>query len=167
MEVNPASGRDIWLLPADGQPLEFLGTSFGEHSPEFSPDGRWIAYVSNQSGRNEVYVRSLSDTEREFSVSTSGGREPRWSRDGSELYFRKGTAMFAVDVITEPTWNASPPRTLFERRYRNADPTFIYSEYDVHPDGQRFLMVTDTTPDEIRIVENWFEELKARVPTGR
>ena len=158
------SGLDIWLLPAGGEPSEFLATSFGEHSPEFSPNGRWIAYVSNQSGRDEVYVRELSDPAREFQVSIDGGQEPRWSPDGSELYFRTGTAMFAADVITEPTWDTGFPRRLFERRYRI--PAWLDSGYNVHPNGQRFLTVSDNTPDEIRIVYDWFEELKARVPVN-
>ena len=162
VENNPTTGFDIWLLPADDEASTFLVTSFGEHSPVFSPDGRWIAYVSNQSGRDEVYVREVVDREREFPVSTEGGREPRWSPDGAELYFRNGSAMFAVDVVTEPTWDAGLPRQLFQERYRS--PSFLEVEYDVHPDGQRFLMVTDSTPDEIRIVYNWTQELLERVP---
>ncbi len=72
--------------------------------------------------------------------------------------------MLVVDVAVEPTWNTRTHRTLFDHRYKRPDPTFITSEYDVHPADQRFLMVTETMPDEIRIVTNWFEELTQRVP---
>ena len=86
IEINPSSGYDIWTLSAGSDPPEYLVTPSNEHSPQFSPDGQWIAYVSNESGRDEVYLRSFPEAERRRAISTSGGTEPRWSRDGGELY---------------------------------------------------------------------------------
>ena len=135
----------------------------------FSPDGRWLAYVSDESGRYEVYVQPYPGPGGKWQISTGGGKEPLWARDGRELFYRNGEQMMAVEITTEPTFSAGTPRLLFEGTYLSG--TVFLAYYDVSPDGQRFLMVQASEqqasdPTQINVVLNWFEELKQRVPTG-
>jgi hypothetical protein len=146
-----------------------------EQYPDISPDGRWIAYASNESGRSEVYVQPFPDLGSRHQISTDGGTAPAWSRDGGELFYTTTetfggqaslTRMMAVAVATAPSFAASRPRMLFEGRY---GATGIVRPYDVSPDGQRFLMVkqkerTPIAASQMILVQNWLEELKARVP---
>jgi len=107
-EVNPDTGRDIWVLPMEGDrtPIPFLVTESNERSPVFSPNGRWIAYASNESGRDEVYVRPYPPgTGGQILISTDGGREPVWARDGRELFYRSGNRLMAVPVEIESAEN--------------------------------------------------------------
>ena len=146
-----------------------------EQYPDLSPDGRWIAYVSNESGKSEVYVQPFPDLGSRHQISTDGGTAPAWSRDGRELFYTTTetfggqatlTRMMAVTVATAPTFVASTPRLLFEGRY---GATGILRPYDVSVDGQRFLMVKQkerapVSASQMVLVQNWLEELKARVP---
>jgi serine/threonine-protein kinase len=171
---------EIWVLSLENgawrtRPL--LKAASGESRqeyPEFSPDGHWLAYVSNESGRNEVYALPVPGSGGRQQISTEGGVAPAWSRSNHELFYTVGVPntsrmkVMEVEVRTEPTWVASKPRTLFEGNYRSTAPV---RGYDVTPDGRRFLMVRlDTQPPapahaEIMLVLNWLEELKRRVPT--
>ncbi len=178
-EVNPATQRDIWVLrmgdPSAGsgqvrmaQP--FLRTRFDELVPLFSPDGRWLAYISNESGRYEIYVQPYPGPGGKWQISTEGGTEPAWNPNGRELFYRSGDKMMAVDIAIQPGFAAGKPRMLFEGRYKPAP--FPIANYDVSPDGQRFLMLkpgesAEAAPTQINVVQNWFEELKQRVPTGK
>ncbi len=186
IEVNPTTGVDIWVLQmgdpsatsgqapsaATGQGRKaqpFLRTPFNENTARFSPDGRWLAYVSDESGRVEVYVQPYPGPGGKWQISTEGGTEPVWNPNGRELFYRAGDKMMAVDIATQPGFAAGTPRKLFEGRYELA-PVPI-NNYDVSPDGQRFLMVKPTeqeqaAPTQINVVLNWFEELKRRVPVG-
>jgi Tol biopolymer transport system component len=162
--------HDIWWLSLDEpqRPHAFLATKFWESAAVFSPDGRWLAYVSNESGRNEVYVRPFPGPGEKLQVSTDGGGEPVWPRNGHELLFRNGDAVFAVDVKLNPTFTAGKPRRLFEGAY-DKDYRGLRPNYDGTADGQRFVMVkrledTSRSP-RINFVMNWLEELKQRVPT--
>jgi len=137
--------------------------------PQISPDGRWIAYVSNESGKFDVFVRPYPEVNGgKWPISTSGGVEPRWSPDGRELFYRNGDAMMAVAVETKPTFKAGVPKELFRGSYFST----IGMHWDISPDGKRFLMIkeagdkTDAAPGprKIVVVLNWFEELKQRVP---
>ena len=121
-EMHPATGRDIWVLPMDGEPQPFLVTSFSERAPAFSPSGRWLAYVSDESRRDEVYVQPYPGPGPRAQVSVNGGREPVWSADGTELFFRSldGTDMMAVAVEIEPVFAAESPQLLFQGRYASA-----------------------------------------------
>jgi serine/threonine-protein kinase len=128
-----------------------------------SPDGRWMAFVSDVSGRREVYVASFPDMASNRLVSSNGGVEPRWSRDGRELFFKSGGMLSVVDVPPGSAFAPSLPRALFPvgayRLARNRQ------QYDVAPDGRRFVMIRDLgvrVPDVV-YVENWLEELKAKV----
>jgi Tol biopolymer transport system component len=170
MEINPTTERDIWVLRVgDRKARAFLGTPFSESVPKFSPDGRWLAYISNESGRYEIYVQAYPGPGGKWQISTEGGTEPVWNPNGRELFYRSGNKMIAVDIATQPSFAAGKPKVLFEGQY---EPTvFTNTNYDVSPDGKRFLMLKSTeqaqaAPSQINVVLNWFEELKRRVPPG-
>src|SRR5437762_4163811 len=137
---------------------------------EFSPDGRWLAYASNETGRYEVYVQPFPGLGGKWQISTEGGREPVWARNGRELFYRNGGKMMVVDVTTQPSFTTTKRRMLFEGYY--AADTKNETNYDVTPDGQRFVMVKpseqERTATQINMVLNWFEDLKRRVgPAGK
>ncbi len=165
------TARDIWILPLEGErkPQSILQTQFNELAPVFSPDGRWLAYVSDESGRTEIYVRPFPKVEEgKWQISTDGGVEPRWAPNGLELFYRNVDKMMAVDITTEPTFRAGTPRLLFEGVYIQSQRGAAF--YDVTPDGQRFVMVQaqqEAAQAQINVVLNWFEELKRLVPTGK
>jgi eukaryotic-like serine/threonine-protein kinase len=177
VEVNPTTGRDIWMLrmgdpsAVSGQVRKaqpFLRTPFTESAPRFSPNGRWLAYVSDESGRFEIYVQPYPGPGGKWQISTEGGTEPVWNPNGRELFYRSGDKMLAVEIATQPGFSAGRPRILFEGKYQPAPATF--PNYDVSADGQRFLMLklveqAEAAPTQINVVLNWFEELKRRVPT--
>jgi Tol biopolymer transport system component len=169
-EVNPTTGVDIWVLRmGDRKAQPFLRTRFNEAAPRFSPDGRWLAYISDESGRYEIYVQAYPGPGGKWQISTEGGTEPAWNPNGRELFYRSGGKMMAVDIAIQPSFAAGTPRMLFEGPYERAQVPI--SNYDVSPDGQRFLMLkpveqTEVAPTQINVVLNWFEELKQKVPTG-
>ncbi len=171
VEVNPTTGYDIWVLRmSDREAQPFLRTPFNESAPQFSPDGRLLAYISDESGRFEVYVQLYPGPGEKWQISTEGGTEPVWNRNGRELFYRSGAMMMAVDVIAQPSFSVGKPRMLFEGQYQPSP--YVYENYDVSPDGQRFLMLKPVesgaaAPTQINVVLNWFEELKQKVPTGR
>ena len=138
--------------------------------PAISPDGGWIAYESDETGQSEVYVQRFPTLGGKQTISTDGGRQPLWSPDGRELFYRAPSGVMRVPVETEPTFTPGDPEVLFEDSYY-----FVGGArtYDLAPDG-RFLMVKEaamtTEADaelEIILVQHWFEELTRLVPTGR
>jgi Tol biopolymer transport system component len=161
---------DIWLLPLaeDRKPRPFLQTPFNEIDPKISPDGRWIAYVSDETGREEVYVQSLGGSGGKYQVSTDGGFGPLWARNGHELFYRKDTKVMAVTVTTNPSFAASTPRTLFEGTY-DIHPR-REGVWDIMPDGQHFLMVRPTahesSQDQFRVVLNFSTEIQRQTSEG-
>jgi hypothetical protein len=178
-EVNPTTGYDLWVLrvgdPSAGsgqarKAQPFLRTPYNESVSRFSPDGRWLAYISDESGRYEIYVQPYPGPGGKWQISTEGGREPVWNRNGRELFYRSGDKMMAVDIATQPNFSAGKPHVLFEGPYEPAPLT--NPNYDVSPDGQRFLMLkpveqAQAAPTQINVVLNWFEELKQKVPAGK
>ncbi|MGD2246428.1 MAG: protein kinase [Candidatus Aminicenantes bacterium] len=153
----------------DGSIRPFLATDHNETYPEFSPDGRWLAYVSDESGRDEVYVRSFTAPGGEKRISHRGGRAPLWARSGKQIFYRSEFQVWAVDLRTEPEFSPSSPRLLFEKRYGGTTPV---RGYDISLDGQRFLMVkpgerVSQPVTEMILIQNWFEKLKRLVPTGK
>jgi serine/threonine-protein kinase len=176
MQGEPLGGYDIWTLSLEGDrgPRPLLRTAFNEHYADVSPDGRWLAYASNQSGRIEVYVQPYPGPGARQQISVEGGTAPAWSRNGRELFYMTApsfggqaalTKMMAVPVQLTPTFTAGTPRTLFEGRY---GVTANIRGYDVAPDGKRFLMVQQKERPAMRvadmiIVQNWIEELKQTV----
>jgi serine/threonine-protein kinase len=156
-EGHPETDGDIWILPLEGDrtPRPFLRTKADEGGAALSPDGGFLAYVSNASGRPEIYVEAFPGPGGKWQISTDGGTEPRWSRSGKELFYRDGSRMMSVDVETEPAFAPRKPRPLFEDRY--ARDWWFNADYDVGPDGERFLMVEagDVTITELTVVTNW------------
>ena len=166
-EILPSTNADIWVLPLEGErkPQLFLRTPFTETGPVFSPDGHWLAYRSNESGQDEIYVQPFPSTGAKWQISTKGGEEAVWAPSGRELFYRNGNQMMAVDITTEPTFTHGTPKLLFEGEYFSYGPRAVY---DVAPDGQRFLMIKESeqvSSTQIHVVLNWFEELKRLVPT--
>jgi Tol biopolymer transport system component len=148
---------DVWVLPlfGDRSPFPFLKTEFDEQGGRFSPDGQWVAYFSNESGRYEVYVRPFPKSDEKWQISTNGGVQPRWTRNGKELFYRDLSGkLMAVTVKTKPKFEASVPKALFE---------ISSSSYAVTADGQRFLVTVPTQISKvspITVVLNWATTLK-------
>jgi eukaryotic-like serine/threonine-protein kinase len=172
-EAVPGRGRDVLALSFDApRRIErILDSDATEGWTEVSADGRWIAYDSNQSGQFEIYVRPYPRIgEGRWRVSTAGGREPSWSRDGKELFYRDFSgALYVVPIRIGPTFIFGPPVKLLDgSRYRGGGPTLGGRTYDVDRDGSRFLMIKRVSPTSgatsIVITENWFQELHARLP---
>lgn len=165
---NPKTQRDIWVATVkDQKRLLFLGTPANEGAPRFSPDGRWLAYVSDESGRPEIYVQPYPGPGGKWQISVDGGIEPAWNPNGRELFYRSGNRMMAVQVALQPTFSAGRPTMLFEGEYLASPFPNTGTTYDVTRDGQRFLMVKDieqASATQINVVVNWFEELKRLVP---
>ena len=140
-EVHPTTGRDIWVLPLAGKrkARPFLRTPFNESAAMFSPDCRWIAYISDESSQPEIYVQPFPGAGGKWQISTEGGREPLWAPNGKELFYRNGDQMMAVDISSQPTFTVGKPRLLFEGRYERSPVSRAY--YDVTPDGERFVML--------------------------
>ena len=168
-----SAGWDIGMLRLDERNTEatmLLDESFNELQPAVSPDGRWLAYTSDESGRFEVFVQSFPELRGKKQVSSGGGREPVWKRDGTELFYREGDKMMSVATTLAPDLFLGRPELLFESSYSNS-PFGSATNYDIAEDG-RFLMVQSEDdeaeePMRINVVLNWFEELKARVPTEK
>ena len=171
-ETHPESGRDIWLLPASGDPAPFLATPFMEGGGVFSPNGRWIAFTSDKSGREEIYVQPHPGPGPEYTISTEGGTEPLWSPDGTELFYRGPDQLMSVAVEADGDLRAGAPRALFPDTYVPSGVVASAHDYDISPDGQRFVMISTNvafpTADgpaaepSVVLVENFFEELRQR-----
>jgi eukaryotic-like serine/threonine-protein kinase len=170
--LDPNRQRDIWVLSlSDHKEQPFLQTQFTEGAPVFSPDGHWLAYVSDESGRPEVYVQPYPGPGGKWQISSDGGTEPAWNPKGGELFYRSGDKMMAVTVQTAPTFSAGKAQVLFQGTYAARVFPQLGTRYDVSPDGQRFLMVKEVQAGaeitQIDVVQNWFEELKQRAPAGK
>lgn len=169
--IDPKTKADLWVLPLNGdkKPFPFLRTEFNEQYGRFSPDGRWIAYSSDESGRDEIYVRSFSPDAAgtasaaggKWLISNGGGTQPRWRGDGRELYYLAPDGkLMAVQVTTSPVFQAGVARILFQ-----APPTISAStpRWDVTGDGKRFLLPAPTAQSAqapITVVLNWQAALK-------
>ncbi len=168
IEYDPRSLFDIWKLPLDGEPKLFLQTPFQNFAAVVSPDGRWMAYHSTESGQNEVYVQAYPEPGGKSKISTDGGTNAVWAQDGRELFYRNQNKMMAVAMESVGEFRPAKPRLLFERPYRAGE---LPREYDISQDGQRFLMIkqAETTEEglgnQVILVQNWFEELKRLAPT--
>ena len=160
--ADPKTKLDLWVLPLEGdrKPVPFLRTEFVEQSGQFSPDTRWIAYVSNESGRNEIYIRPFSPNSTgeslgsgaKWMVSKDGGTEPRWRGDSNELFYRATDGkVMSVEVTGKPIFQAGTAKPLFQL------PSFL-GGWDVALDGKRFLLaafVEQSTPSPFTVVLNW------------
>ena len=160
---------DIGTLSLDGldatsAPEILVGTRFNEDSATFSPNDRWLAYVSDESGCDEVYVRSFPDLTERFRISKSGGVEPVWSHDGSELFYRNGFEMLSVSVSADGESPFGTAVSLFVQGYALSSTNVPHANYDVAADG-RFIMVGPGESNRLHVVLNWTKELKRLVPT--
>jgi len=171
-EADSKTGWHIWMLKLEGdrKPQPFLQSSSNEGGAKVSPDGHWLAYQSDESGRGEVYVRPFPGPGGKSQISTDGGTEPMWSRNGRELFYRSGDKMMAATIETKPVFAAAKPKLLFEGHYL-AGTYVLMQNYDVSSDGQRFLMVKaseqETAPTQLNLILNWSDELRKRVPAGK
>ena len=156
---------DIWVVQMGEaeDPEPFVRTSASEWGAALSPDGRFIAYTSDESGQYQVYVKPYPPTETRWMISAGYGEEPVWSAAGDEIFYRRGEAWLSVPVQTDPDFEAGIPRVIFEGPYANV----LGLSYDVAADAQRFLLLKypDQPPaTRIHVVANWFEELKRLAP---
>jgi eukaryotic-like serine/threonine-protein kinase len=135
------TGNDLWYLPMTGErtPKPFVQTAAQEGLGQFSPDGRFVAYVSNESGQNEIYVRSFPDGRGKWQISKGGGVDPRWRRDGKEITYLSGTRMMAVEVSTSPAFQPGTPKMLLEAPIIQAGNYNRNNGYDISPDGKKIL----------------------------
>ena len=178
-EINPGIGYDLWTVSLEndasgvraGKPEVFLQAQFEARHPTFSPDGKWLAYSSNESGRYQVYVRAFPDKGGKWQISNSGGLYPQWSRN--ELFFRTvdNQIMVAGFAVKGDSFVADKPRVWSEKKI--ADIGFL-ANYDLAADGKRIvaLMPVETPPGQqaqnhVIFLENFFDELRRRVPTGK
>jgi Tol biopolymer transport system component len=158
-------GEDIYVLSRDDKWASrvFLKTPYNERGPMFSPDGRWLAYTSDESGRDEVYVQPFPGPGGRWQVSTQGGSEPMWARDGNQLFYMNGNRLMTAVVKSEPAFAAAQPQLVFDGPYLRAHRE--HPNYDVSPDGKRFIVVSGkevgNTP--LYVVQDWFGELEQRV----
>jgi eukaryotic-like serine/threonine-protein kinase len=159
----PKTGSDIWALPLFGEPKPYplIETEFEEGQAHFSPDGRWFAYASNESGRSEVYVQSFPQTGGKWLISSAGGSQPLWRRDGKELFYvSPDKTLMAVDINAGPTFETSTPKPLFATQVSAYNAP---SRYVVTADGQRFLInapAEEISQTPITVVMNWTAGLK-------
>jgi Tol biopolymer transport system component len=173
---DPKTQLDIWTLsldtdrrsgstgradsPETPKPVPFLKTEFNESQGQFSPDGRWMAYVSDESGTQQVYVQSFPRLGGQRQISTEGGNQPRWRRDGKELfYLAPDRRLMAVSVKTDVAFEADAPRALFQTELNTGE---LRQTYAVSADGHRFLLNTPLEEEEppIAVVLNWPALLK-------
>ena len=168
------SNADLYLLSLDDErhvePL--IATEFRDYNAEISPNGQWLAYQSDASGQNEIYVQPFPDVDDgKWQISTVGGRSPLWGPDGRELFYMTEAGVMGVGVETSRNFVPGTPALVIGGRYSLAG---TGRAYDIAPDGRRFLMVKEATPTDgddpfagltqIVVVLNWFEDLKERVP---
>ena len=166
-EFHSETRGDLKFLPlaGDRQPRTFIATPYDEGSGVFSTDGRWVAYTSDESGRNEVHVAAFPDASRRYRVSSGGGSHPRWSRDGRELFYISGKSMMSVPIERQGADLVfGQARTLFEKQLQTYGGTAFYtpSRYDVAEDG-RFLVLLrsgEEAPPPLTLVYHWTEMLK-------
>lgn len=159
-------GVDLVSLDGSGKIQTLLQSRFIQTQAEFSPDGHWVAYMSNESGRDEIYVQPYPGLGGKRLLSTEGGTFPRWARNGREIFYRNEDKIMNVSLETQPAFKAGTPRVLFQ-----GGGYLGLGNYDVAPDGQHFLMLKEkdapASSKEVSIVLNWTDELKRRVPTGK
>ncbi|HLK34993.1 MAG TPA: hypothetical protein VKT29_17980, partial [Terriglobales bacterium] len=159
VQRDPSTASDIWVYPLNkgGSPHPFLQTPFDEWFPQFSPDGRFVVYESNESGRPEIYVRSFSGPAGKWQISTDGGARPVWPAKDKEIFYADGNKLMAVPVQTTPAFSAGTPHVLFQGDF------YVSGHYyDATPDGKQFFFIKGAGPttsvSQIDLVLNWASE---------
>jgi serine/threonine protein kinase len=156
--ISPATASDLYTIPAaGGEATPLVVTSAYEAAAQVSPDGKWIVYVSNESGRMEVYLRSFGGIDRKLAVSSGGGLHALWSRDGRRIFYRSGQQMMAVDVTTVPDVRLGEPQVLFEKRFSFGQSVTL-PNISLSADGREFLMVQEVPGGRhFDVVLNWLQ----------
>jgi dipeptidyl aminopeptidase/acylaminoacyl peptidase len=168
-QADAKNGFDLWLLTlADRRATPFLQTQFNDRQAMFSPDGRWVAYTSDESGHDEVYIRPFPGPGSRTPVSVGGGSDPRWRRDGRELFYRNGDIVMSSNITVEPHVIAAPPRPMASV---NSIASGFGLDYDVAADGRRIVGLIDrgvpTTVPELHVVLGWFKDLNQKMSADR
>ncbi|MEK6302634.1 MAG: protein kinase [Acidobacteriota bacterium] len=165
---DPKTKFDLWVLPMTGdrKPFPFLQTEFNDTHSQFSPDGRWVAYVSDESGRPEVYVQSFAGSGGKWPISTGGGDQPKWRRDGKELfYLSSAKKLMSVSLTSGAAFEAGIPVELFELFVPAKSSTGDRNDYVVADNGQKFLVCSFVDKESARpitVVSNWMAALKKK-----
>jgi eukaryotic-like serine/threonine-protein kinase len=162
--MSGTKGFELWGVPLEGdrKPFPYLQSGFNVGNAQLSPDGRWVSYASNESGRYEIYVQSFPVPSAKAQVSLEGGNQPRWRRDGKELFYMAADRrLMAVSVTTGATFQPGSPAALFETHLVDSPP-YSLPQYAVMPDGQRFLLnvAKQTTAVPVTVVLNWPSALR-------
>src|SRR5690242_984383 len=156
---SPRRRSEIWVLPLDGgaSPYPYVLGPFNARAAAISPNGHWLAYVSDESGKDEVYVRRFPGGASTLAVSVGGGREPQWAANGRELFFRSDSAMVVARIRQSPAFKVESLQTLFDDRPYE---TWVDgAEYDVHPDAEHFVMIRrGLERRDVVVVLNWFDQ---------
>ncbi|MBL8203177.1 MAG: PD40 domain-containing protein [Blastocatellia bacterium] len=168
-EIDPNTRNDIWALEvneptATRRPRPLLQTEADEAQPALSPDGRWLAYTTKDSGQWQIYVQSFPDLQGKWQISTEGGMEPVWSKSGKELFYRAGDKVMAVTISTASGFQASAPQPAFTG-LSGFNAGTLLPTYDVTPDGQRIVILKgehDTAPTQLHAIVNWFSDLQKK-----
>ena len=170
--IDQLGSISLWALPLEGdrRPRPFLETEFNDVSPAISPDGRWMAYYSDEQERNEIYVRPFPGPGGKWQVSRDGGKDPIWSRDGTRIFYRNGSKIMGVSTSTGDTFSAGTPEVQFEDEFHVG----TGRHWGVSADGSRFLVMAQpessagtVSRSGFRVVTNWFSELERLAPTGK
>jgi Tol biopolymer transport system component len=159
---------DLWYVRLDGdrRPQPFLVTPFTETLPRMSPDGRWVAYQSDESGPSQIYVRPFPGPGSRYQVSNNGGTEPLWSRDGKRLVYRNGAQFVDASITTAPAFSVSARRIIVEGDFPTGGN--LHQNYDLAPDAARILVVKAAGKTERTIVvHDWKHELRAQTTSAR
>jgi Tol biopolymer transport system component len=173
VEIHPSRRQDIWLMPLDGnrQPQELVATDANESDAKFSPDGHWLAYVSDETGRDEIFIRPVGGSGGRKQLSSEGGTRPVWAPNGRALFFMKGDQLATIPLDGQGN-SASPEQILFTAaKFQQMQIDSRWTSYDIMPDGQHFIFElgghSSATATHYSVVLNWFTDLRKKMNRPR
>ena len=148
---------------------EFIATEARERHPRLSPDNKWVAYQSDESGKYEIYVTRFPEKGSRWQISSNGGVDPLWSPDGNKIYYRNMEDVLSAEIYDIKEFRTGKPEVLFSGKFRQA--TVMGWYYDIHPNGDKFVMVKggeiDTTQNDINIIKNFDKEIERKFAAAR